>query len=49
MKNIILKIASAAFLGMLIGCATIMGQSAAETLNVRSSCYALSLNTATDH
>ncbi len=37
MKNIIiLKIASAAFLGMLTGCATIMGQSAAETLNVRS-------------
>ena len=36
MKNIILKIASAVFLGMLTGCATIMGQSASETLNVRS-------------
>lgn len=32
----ILKIASAAFLGILTGCATIMGGGAAETLMVRS-------------
>lgn len=35
-KNIVLMIVTASSLGIITGCATIMGQSAAETLNVRS-------------
>ncbi|AEJ00179.1 hypothetical protein Nit79A3_0277 [Nitrosomonas sp. Is79A3] len=35
-KNIALMIVTTSSLGILTGCATIMGQSAAETLNVRS-------------